>query len=346
MAKKIEAHEVDYLRKLTPLEGAKIYAKLRAQVDEAGILKRDYAHYGLLSIVDLAGIVGCVYMFSITNQLLWLVIWAIGVGFFTVRIGGLLHDAGHRAIFKSPLLNDIYGYFYSALIAFPFQKWKVKHNAHHAHTNEIDEDPDLDIPFHFLEEKPPKITPLNWWIYKYQVWLYWPLGSLVSFSLRYNAYRSFGESLDWKKGGLMALHTVSIFAWYVLPFILFPWWKAAIFFGVTNVAAGFYLLNIFAPNHKGMPQIDNGVKFSFLEQQVITSRNIFGHWLTDYLYLGLNYQMEHHLFVDCPRRNLKLISPYVRKICKDNKLPYVQTTIIESNRAIFSELRKAASYAN
>lgn len=345
MAVKIVSNDVNYLRKLTPLEGAKIYGKLRADVMDAGILKRDYFHYFVLSLVDLAGLFGCVYLFIVSMHPVWLVFWGLGIAFFTVRIGGLLHDAGHRAIFDSALWNDIYGYCYSVLIAFPFQKWKVKHNAHHAHTNEVDEDPDLDIPFHFLEEKPPKIGRWNRWIYRHQVWLYLPLGSLVSFSLRYNAFRSFGESLDGKKLLLMALQVVSMAAWYVLPFVVFPWWKAGIFFGVTNVATGFYLLNIFAPNHKGMPQIDTGVKFSFLEQQIITSRNIFGHWLTDYIYLGLNYQMEHHLFVDCPRRNLKKISPYVEKICKANKLPYMQVSIADSNRAIFGELAKAARFA-
>lgn len=35
-----------------------------------------------------------------------------------------------------------------------YSEWKPKHNAHHAHTNEVEEDPDVDIPLlSFTEER-------------------------------------------------------------------------------------------------------------------------------------------------------------------------------------------------
>ena len=124
---------------------------------------------------------------------------------------------------------------------------------------------------------------------------------------------------------------------------VFPVWKALLFLVLTNNLGSLYLTNIFAPNHKGMPQLGRGVRFSFLEQQIVTARNIYGHWLTDFVYLGLNYQIEHHLFPDCPRNKLRFVTPYVVSLCRKYRLPYTQFTILESNSQILKELKNNSS---
>src|SRR5207253_9461069 len=96
---------------------------------------------------------------------------------------------------------------------------------------------------------------------------------------------------------------------------IFPLAKVLVLFAVVHRTMGFYLSNVFAPNHKGMPQIAEGTEISFLEQQISTSRNITPGWLVDFVYFGLNYQIEHHLFPTCPRSKLKQITPYVLEIC-------------------------------
>lgn len=332
----------NYSRKIEPLVGARVYAELRAEVIKAGILDRDYIYYSILTFLDVAGLMLCLLLYFFVTHLVSLLMLTVGIAFFTVRIGGLVHDAGHRGIFSKPLFNDIYGYIMGGMIAFGFYSWKIKHNAHHAHTNEEDEDPDLNIPFKFLEDEPPPAKGLGRFVHKYQVWLYYPVGSLVSITSRINAFVYYNGSYSRKVFFLMCFQGLGIFVWFVLPFIIFPLWKAALFVFVVNELTGFYLLNIFAPNHKGMPQIGKGVPFSFLEKQIITSRNIFGHWLTDYVYLGLNYQIEHHLFPACPRRKLKYVRPLALRVCKKYNLPYVEMSIFGSTRFIFRELVKAS----
>ena len=46
----------------------------------------------------------------------------------------------------------------------------------------------------------------------------------------------------------------------------------------------------------------------FARQQVMTAVNYSAHPLMTYVSLGLNYQIEHHLFPELPRRNLPLIT--------------------------------------
>lgn len=43
----------------------------------------------------------------------------------------------------------------------------------------------------------------------------------------------------------------------------------------------------------------------------------------DWLWGGLNYQIEHHLFPTMPRNNLSKVMPLVKDFCEENDLPYM-----------------------
>lgn len=332
-----------YQCKLTPKQGQDIYIQLRKEVVEAGILKRSYGYYAALIATDLIGFFAAGY-FVITLMNPLLLIGAImSLAFFSVHIGGLIHDAGHRAIFASTRANELAGTLFSAIITFPFSTWKENHNAHHANTNVQGEDPDLEIPFVFTEDEYRNKGGLVRFIRRYQAWLYYPLGSLVSITYRTKAFVYYVKNLHNPRiaieAGIMA---VGVSMWFVAPFMFFPLWKAVLFFVLYNETAGFLMLNVFAPNHKGMPQLAPGTSMSFLEQQVVTSRNLHTNPLIDYVYLGLNNQIEHHLFPNCARNKLKLIRPYVQSICKEHGLDYISMGPLESNISILKDLHEVS----
>jgi len=326
-------------------EGAEVYAKLRADVTEAGILKRAYWYYSFITLTDIGLFLFCTYLLTAQNNLIITILSIIGIAFFSVRMGGLIHDAAHRAIFKSVALNDAFGYISAFMLAFPYRVWRVKHNAHHAHTNEEGEDPDIEVPISFTETTFQRNTFVVKAIRKNQAWLYYVLGPLLSFSIRIKSFRYYSANFKGKIPLEVVVLVFGLIIWYVVPFFVFPFWKSILFLVIVNALAGFYMLNIFAPNHKGMPYLAKGVKFSFLEHQILTARNLYSHWLTDYVYLGLNYQIEHHLFPDCPRNKLPLITPYVKKICKKYGMTYTETSIVETNKIIYRELKKVSRTA-
>ena len=65
---------------------------------------------------------------------------------------------------------------------------------------------------------------------------------------------------------------------------------------------------------------------------MLTSRNVNGGLVTDWMMGGLNYQIEHHLFPSMPRANLRFAQPIVRAYCERIGMPYVSTGLIESYR--------------
>lgn len=332
-----------YSHKISIIEGAKVYAKLRKDVTAAGILERDYTYYTALCAIVFGGFFLGLYFMIIAQGALAIIFSGVMVALFAVQICGIFHDSGHRAVFKSFKNNDILGYFCCFLLAYTYRKWKVTHNKHHANPNEEEMDPDIERPMFSFNEKQMKSKrgPLLA-ISRLQAYAYYPIGSLTGiYSQVVNiAYfiRDHQKTKYWEK----LLYFAGITLWLVVPFVAFGLTKAILIYISLYPLMGMYLFNVFAPNHKGMPQIRKNQKISFLEQQIVTSRNINSGFFTDILLMGLNYQTEHHLFPECPRSKLKLITPYTKAASRKLGLAYTTTGLLNSNVIILKELNEVA----
>lgn len=325
---------------LTPSAGTQRYACLRQDVSDAGILDRDHRYYALLVATVVCGIAVSLYYVIHVPVSLPLVFWMLVFSFFAVQACGVVHDAGHRTIFASTAWNNVVGEAFSVFLGMGFMSWRLTHNVHHAHTNVDGEDPDLKIPLQaFTAQQIQRQGRVARRLRRYQATVFYPMRTLVVFSRRLSnidhfRQQHFGPRLLFE----VALWAAELAAWFVLPFVVFPVTKALLFFVIVHPTMGFYLSNVFAPNHKGMPQFQKGVKISFLEQQIRTSRNVTPNWFIDVVFMGLNYQIEHHLFPTCPRGKLNQITPYVRAVCRETGLPYTEVGVIEANRLILRAL--------
>jgi fatty acid desaturase len=54
---------------------------------------------------------------------------------------------------------------------------------------------------------------------------------------------------------------------------------------------------------------------------------------------GLNYQVEHHLFPNMPRPNLRRAQPVVRAFCAERGVAYTEVSVLESYAAGLRHLR-------
>lgn len=54
------------------------------------------------------------------------------LSFFIVRIFMLMHDCGHKSLFKTPVLNTIIGFFTGVFVGLSQYVWSQHHNFHHA----------------------------------------------------------------------------------------------------------------------------------------------------------------------------------------------------------------------
>jgi len=319
------------------------YARLRAEVIAAGILDRSLSFYLPLIFIIFAGYAGSIAAIFVLDGFLFLTLACLSLSFFTVQQAGLMHDSGHRAVFRSKALNDVLGLASCAAIGMVFANWTQRHNTHHAHSNREGMDPDMEVPFiaitkELFESKDRFQRALGRW----QVFYYYPLGCIVGFSNRLGSLSYFVRNRSRATLFTFCLYLPAMIAFFILPFVFFSLEKATFVFLLVHLSTGIYLANCFAPNHKAMPVVERGTRMSFIEQQVTTSRNVRGGRVTDVLLVGLNYQVDHHLFPSCPRNKLHLLKPYVQRACEELGLPYNEAGFIETNRLLLRQLRLAS----
>ena len=134
---------------------------------------------------------------------------------------------------------------------------------------------------------------------------------------------------------LLAVHAT---VYGVVVLTVLPPLLAVLFVVVHQGLFGVYLGCVFAPNHKGMPTWAKGTKLTFLERQVIGSRNILPGRIAEFMFGGLNYQIEHHLFPTMARANLGAAHDIVRPFCLQQGIPYEEVSVWESYRQTFAAL--------
>ena len=118
---------------------------------------------------------------------------------------------------------------------------------------------------------------------------------------------------------------------------------ALMFALVHHALTGLYMATIFAPNHKGMPLAPtSNAATEFLRDQVLTARNIRGNRFIDFVYGGLNYQIEHHLFPSMPRNNLRRAHSFVQAYCVLHGVAYHETSLHESWREIVAHFGRVS----
>ena len=317
------------------------FRDLLTLVRQSGLLAKQPAYYLRKIIINLLLFVGAFLLIK-WFQNPWLEICnAAFLAFVFAQLGFIVHDAGHQEIFSKPAGNEALGLLHSnLLLGFSYSWWLHKHNHHHCSPNHVTGDPDVDIlPFAFSEGQAATKRGLARLSVKYQHFSFFPLSLLEAFFLKYDSVRFLARhkvAHPVIEVGFLILHAI----WFLGLLTYLLGWQHAILFVIAQQAfLGLYLTLIFAPNHQGMPLQEGGTAVNFLREQVITSRNIKKHPGVDYCMGGLSCQIEHHLFPTMPTNKLRQVQEVVRSYCRSRGVPYYETSLLQSYREIYQNLR-------
>ncbi|MFC5745453.1 fatty acid desaturase family protein [Actinomadura rugatobispora] len=309
------------------------FGPLARRVREAGLLERRRGYYAWAIGANLAATAGAWAAVGWLGGSWWVLVMTLPLAVLSARTGFLGHDAGHRQIAASHRVNRWLGYLLGNLmLGMGYGWWNDKHNRHHANPNHVEKDPDVGegVLVWTREQAAKRHSGLAGWMARRQAWLFFPLLLLEGLNLQVNS------ALDLRRlpvrdrvleGALLAAHAVGYVA---LAFTLLSPGKAVALMLLHQALFGVHLGSAFAPNHKGMAMPGPGERWDHLRRQVLTSRNVRGGAVNDYLLGGLNYQVEHHLFPSVARPNLRRLQLLVREHCERVGLPYVETGLLDS----------------
>ena len=320
------------------------YAHLKRLVKDAGLLEKNPGHYAVKMAVSISLLALSVTVLTLVDGVWPQMLNAAFLAFIIVQMSFIGHDLGHKQVFRSSRNNDILGLFVSFLVGINLTWWVEKHNEHHSNPNDLDMDPDIELPVvAFSEDQARDMTGVARLIVRYQAFLFYPLVCFEGFVLKFSGIRfMFTNRLKFPIAEpiMMAGH---IGVYIGLVFLSLPFWQGLLFITVNQLLLGLYIGSTFAPNHKGMLMLDGKHQLDFLRRQVLTSRNVKSSPVNDFLYGGLNYQIEHHLFPSMPRNRLKEAQEIVRPFCREHSISYYETGVIQSQREILQYLHQVSA---
>ncbi len=326
-------HEVTAVSASAPKGRWTEYTQLSRQIKQAGLLERRRGWYMARIGANLLLLAAGWAAFAVIGPSWWQLLTAAYLAIVFTQLAFVGHDAGHRQIFRSRRANDLVGLLHAnLLVGISFDWWVGKHNRHHSNPNHEDLDPDISITaLAFTPDQARSKHGLVRLLARYQGWLFFPLLLLEAAHLHLASAKAILRGGPGRANLLEGLLVVVHVAGYLgaLLVVLSPL-QAVVFLAVQQGLFGLYLGCAFAPNHKGMPTLTQDDQLDFLRRQVLTSRNVAGSRLVDALLGGLNYQIEHHLFPNMPRPNLRRAQPLVRAFCQDHDLPYTEASLFGS----------------
>jgi fatty acid desaturase len=332
---------------ISPLEAAPLpeylpvglYPELKRRVRDAGLLRLQRRYYAPKILGTLCLVVGCPLLLLPGNT--WLrVVAALYMAFVFAQLSFLGHDIGHHQVLRAGTLCTVLKLvFGNLLVGVSSSWWMTKHNQHHSHPNSPEFDPDVTLPvLAFTAGRARKMNRLQRLLVRYQYVLFVMLLLVEAVVLRFSSIEFLIRRR--RRRWLLELFLIgahlALYGWLVFHFLgVYP---AIVFVVVHQMAFGLYMGSVFAPNHKGMATIESGPDVDFLLEQVLTSRNVNPGRVTDFLYGGLNYQIEHHLFPSMPRNRLRQAQPLVASFCAEHGIPYCSTSAFAAYRDIFAHL--------
>ncbi|MFI0720454.1 acyl-CoA desaturase [Streptomyces sp. NPDC021224] len=310
------------------------FAPLLRTVRESGLLRRRRGRYAVSIAADLlamAAVWTAVALVGRTGSW-WVLALALPAAVFSARSGFTGHDAGHQQIAAGRRANRFIALVHgNLLLGMGAAWWSDKHNRHHANPNHVGKDPDVEVgALVWTRAQAVERQGFARFLTRHQARLFFPMLLLEGLALKVASFQDL-RRLD-RRGRLVegSLLTAHLAGYAALLLTTLPWPQALAFAALHHALFGLHLGCAFAPNHKGMEMPEPGARWGHLRRQVLTSRNVRGNPVVDFLLGGLNYQIEHHLFPSMPRPHLRLARPLVRDHCAHVGVRYTETGLLDS----------------
>ena len=254
--------------------------------------------------------------------------------------GTMFHDGSHFAISSDWRINLGMQYVYR-VISSPYY-WLNQHIVgHHPYTNIYNKDPDLNHASFMsrrIEDNEIRYTKNTLWKSKHvgqenkffcmsplsflSLSIVQPLECIYTNIFNKCIYRT---PIDYK---LYFLNYLDIMLYIYLLFVLpFQIWTP--FYAIKYILLPYFILStIFVLNtlinHVHTDCINSNNKNWYIHQ-VTTATNFGNHYPHYYTSIGLNYQIEHHLFPAINHCHLRDIQPIVKSSCEKHGIPYHHT---------------------
>lgn len=304
---KSKKETVALLDTTTPKETSTTIAfrKLRQQLEDDGWFERDLKReVVLLSIWTGLAVGGSFFSKKIPALSIFLTALAM------TNAGWMGHDYVHGV----DKWSDRFRQFTTIAGGLGCTWWSDKHNKHHALTNEqgVDEDIATD-PFLFTWAPDPKHdSPLR----KIQHYIFFIAFSALFALWRVDTIKVIVQAYKEKRSG-SKVELYGLIAHYAVLLAFWPLkiWIPAVFL------SGLMSALIVTPTHQSEAFFSE-YQHDWATAQFTSTRNaVMSNPFSEWLWGGMQYQLEHHLFPTMPRGKYPALKPILQKFAEENNIP-------------------------
>ena len=308
-------------------------ANLRKKLKEENLLDKPTSK-SWTKVILLLVVVCALYIAHIYLPLKYGLILIPITALFSTTLAMTGHEGVHGSACRSKAGNvSLAAVVFPLFAGLSMEYWREKHNVkHHAQPNVVNKDPDIHSwPFTFSQEEYNTSGRIRQFFQRHlQGWTFWPISLLVGHlmrfdGLKYIATKPFKSKKNKRFTKIWLLDTslmlVHFFLWLALPILLGLSWQVTFgFYVLLWGLVGTYLTAIFIVGHAGRPIITEYDQNWRL--QIETARRIKFGPIGSFFFVGLDYQIEHHLLPALSHFNLPKAAPLVKEYAEERGWQY------------------------
>ena len=256
------------------------------------------------------------------------------MGIFWQQLAGIGHDLGHSGVFHSFYKDHVVGSVLSAFMGLSVGWWKSDHNTHHVVCNAIEHDPNIQhMPMLCITQK--IFRRARFWdtyhhkwvgmddvahlLVSYQHLFFYPLMALGRWNLYVQGLIyliSQHDKTHFRKTELAGLAV--FFTWMFSVALAMPSWVQTVsWVMVSHAVAGILHVQIVLSHwamHSYEGRAYTGPDDEWYITTMRTTMNVLTEPWFDWVHIGLQFQVEHHLFPRLPRHNLRIARDMVKEV--------------------------------
>jgi len=347
------------------------YRALRARLEAEGAFARGGARGYYAAAASRVGAAAALFLAALASRSSAAhVAGAVALGVAWQQLAFVGHDLGHSGVSGARATDALRGLVFGpALTGISFSWWKATHNVHHVATNSATGDPDvqhmplLAVSEHFFASlwstfhaKRMGFGACARATVARQHLFFYPLMFFARWNLYFQGVAGLVLGARSRAAAAEAAALAFFFAWVGAAVAAVgrgersaagAWAARLLFLLVANGVAGVLHVQIVLSHFSQPTRVgrapDEGV--SFLEAQLAGTMNIALPPSADFVFGGLQFQVEHHLFPRLPADALRGVRPAVRALAAAHGLPYREEGLWAAGAALYASLKRTADAA-
>lgn len=351
------------------------FRALRRELARRGLFQTSGRYYARLCAWYALLLATALHLSLNCTQLGARMLGAVALGLFWQQLAGLGHDLGHSAVTHHFWTDHFIGSALSALMGLSVCWWKNDHNTHHVACNAIEHDPNVQhLPLLAITDK--IFRRARFWDTYHRRWV--GMGDAARFFVtrqhlllypllavgRWNLYAQSVAYILHRPDAAHFWRTeavgIGFFFWWVsrIATTMPTWPLAAAWVMLAHAVAGILHVQIVL-SHWPMHAYQGHPRDDWYLATLRTTMNVRTPERLDWMHIGLQFQIEHHLFPRVPRHNLRtvrdLVQPVVEKhfptgsvACRrafGRNAAYHESSFLDANLQMWRALRATAQTA-